>query len=61
VLLWHGARDVFSPVAHTRWLAERIPGAIDMILPGKAHFGALEVVPDVLSWLIRPVPADQPY
>jgi hypothetical protein len=20
-----------------------------------AHFGALEVVPDVLSWLIRPV------
>jgi len=61
VLLWHGARDVFSPVAHTRWLAERIPGAIDMILPGKAHFGALQVVPDVLSWLIRPVPADQPY
>jgi pimeloyl-ACP methyl ester carboxylesterase len=60
VLLWHGERDVFSPVAHTRWLTERIPRAIGTILPGKAHFGALEVVPDVLSWLIRPVPADQP-
>jgi len=60
VLLWHGEKDVFSPVSHTRWLAERIPGAIRTILPGKAHFGALEVVPDVLSWLIRPVPADQP-
>lgn len=60
VLLWHGEKDVFSPVAHTRWLAERVPSAIGMIFPGKAHFGALEVVPDVLSWLIRPVPADQP-
>ena len=60
VLLWHGAKDVFSPVSHTHWLADRIPGAIRTILPGKAHFGALEVVPDVLSWLIRPIPADQP-
>jgi pimeloyl-ACP methyl ester carboxylesterase len=60
VLLWHGEKDVFSPVSHTRWLAERIPGAIRTIFPGKAHFGALEVVPDVLSWLIRPIPADQP-
>jgi pimeloyl-ACP methyl ester carboxylesterase len=59
VLLWHGEKDVFSPVSHTRWLAERIPGALRTIFPGKAHFGALEVVPDVLSWLIRPIPADQ--
>jgi pimeloyl-ACP methyl ester carboxylesterase len=55
VLLWHGEKDVFSPVAHTRWLAERIPTAIRTIFPGKAHFGALEVVPDMLSWLIRPL------
>jgi pimeloyl-ACP methyl ester carboxylesterase len=53
VLLWHGEADVFSPVAHTRWLAERIPGAVPSIWPGSAHFAALEVVPDVLSWLIR--------
>ena len=55
VLLWHGQNDVFSPVAHARWLAERIPHAIMSISPGSAHFAALEVMPDVLSWLIRPL------
>jgi pimeloyl-ACP methyl ester carboxylesterase len=55
VLLWHGQHDVFSPAAHARWLADQIPGAIMSIRQNTAHFGALEVVPDVLSWLIRPV------
>ena len=54
VLLWHGQDDVFSPVAHAQWLADQIPDAIVSIAPSTAHFGALEVVPDVLSWLIRP-------
>ena len=53
VLLWHGQNDVFSPAAHAQWLAERIPGAMMSISPGGAHFGALEIVPEVLSWLIR--------
>ena len=55
VLVWHGEDDVFSPVAHAHWLAEQIPGAIKSIPPGTAHLGALEVVPDVLSWLTRKV------
>jgi pimeloyl-ACP methyl ester carboxylesterase len=54
VLLWHGQDDVFSPVTHAQWLADQIPDAIVSIAPSTAHFGALEVVPDVLSWLIRP-------
>jgi pimeloyl-ACP methyl ester carboxylesterase len=54
VLLWHGENDVFSPAAHARWLAGRIPGAELWMGSDAAHFGALEVVPDVLSWLIRP-------
>jgi pimeloyl-ACP methyl ester carboxylesterase len=54
VLLWHGENDVFSPVAHARWLADQIPDAIISIRADTAHFGALEVMPDVLSWLIRP-------
>jgi pimeloyl-ACP methyl ester carboxylesterase len=58
VLLWHGADDVFSPVAHTQWLAEKIRRAEVVIKPGTAHFGALEVVPDILSWLIRTDPTD---
>jgi pimeloyl-ACP methyl ester carboxylesterase len=53
VLLWHGGDDGFSPVAHARWLADQIPHAITSIRPGSAHFAALEVMPDVLSWLIR--------
>ena len=53
VLLWHGENDQFSPAAHTRWLARQISGAELWVGPGAAHFGALEVVPDVLSWLIR--------
>lgn len=51
VYLWHGEDDVFSPVSHTQWLAGRIPDAHAEYAPDRAHFGALEVVPDVLSWL----------
>jgi pimeloyl-ACP methyl ester carboxylesterase len=51
VYLWHGGQDVFSPVTHTQWLAERIPNAISDFPPDRAHFGALEVVPYALSWL----------
>jgi pimeloyl-ACP methyl ester carboxylesterase len=54
VLLWHGQNDVFVPVAHARSLAEKIPSAVMSISPGSAHFAALEVMQDVLSWLIRP-------
>jgi pimeloyl-ACP methyl ester carboxylesterase len=53
VLLWHGLDDVFSPVGHTRWLAERIRKSTLSIQPGKAHLDAIEVMPDVLSWLTR--------
>ncbi|WP_327247580.1 alpha/beta fold hydrolase [Streptomyces sp. NBC_01320] len=50
VLLWHGEDDVFAPVQHTRWLAERIPGAELVVERGAAHFGALRVLTRVLSW-----------
>jgi pimeloyl-ACP methyl ester carboxylesterase len=53
VLLWHGQKDVFTPVAHTRWLADQIPDVNMWIGPDTAHFTAIEVMPDVLSWLIR--------
>lgn len=53
VLLWHGQNDVFSPAAHARWLADQIPSAIMSIRPDTAHLGAILVMPDVLSWLIR--------
>lgn len=49
VLLWHGEDDVFSPVGHTRWLADKIPTAKTWVEPRASHFDALEVLPDLLA------------
>ena len=53
VLVWQGEDDVFSPVRHAQWLADQIPNASMLIQPGAAHFGAVEALPDMLSWLVR--------
>jgi pimeloyl-ACP methyl ester carboxylesterase len=58
VLLWHGARDVFSPASHARWLADRIPSAAVVVQAGAAHFGALDVLPDILRWVSAARPDD---
>jgi pimeloyl-ACP methyl ester carboxylesterase len=52
VLLWHGALDLFSPVAHTRWLAERISDVTMVVDPGAGHFGAIAILPQVLAWAV---------
>ncbi|MEV4517395.1 alpha/beta hydrolase [Dactylosporangium sp. NPDC049525] len=54
VLVWHGADDNFSPVSHARWLAARIPRAEIRVETETAHFGAVEVLPEVLTWLAAP-------
>lgn len=48
--LWHGADDQFSPVEHSRWLADHIPGASLSLEPGAAHFGAFRVLTQALKW-----------
>jgi pimeloyl-ACP methyl ester carboxylesterase len=57
VLLWHGDGDVFSPASHARWLASRIPNATVVVQAGAAHFGALDVLPDILRWVSAGPPA----
>lgn len=57
VLLWHGANDNLSPVSHARWLARRIPSAVVVIQAGAAHFGAIDVLPDILRWLTSDRPS----
>lgn len=52
VLLWHGAEDNFSPASHTEWLARRIKSAQLQVAPGRAHFAAMEILPDMLPWLV---------
>jgi pimeloyl-ACP methyl ester carboxylesterase len=52
VLLWHGEKDVFSPVGHTRWLAERIPDVTAVLEPAAAHFASFHALPRTLTWLL---------
>jgi pimeloyl-ACP methyl ester carboxylesterase len=52
VLLWHGTKDVFCPVSHTEWLARRMSSAELHLVEGVSHFGAFEVLPRVLQWLV---------
>jgi pimeloyl-ACP methyl ester carboxylesterase len=59
VRLWHGQDDTFSPVSHTRWLQDHLVDAeleVD-VEAGVAHFGAMEALPKILTWLIAPVDA----
>jgi pimeloyl-ACP methyl ester carboxylesterase len=61
VRLWHGDQDVFSPLGHSRWMADKIPSAHIEVEPGAAHFGAMEILPKVLAQLkedsLRPQPS----
>ncbi|MFJ1604700.1 alpha/beta fold hydrolase [Streptomyces sp. NPDC088253] len=59
VLLWHGAKDAFSPASHSSWLADRIPRSTSIVEPSAAHFGALRALPNVLSWLLADTPLPQ--
>ncbi len=51
VRFWHGADDNFSPVGHTRWLAARVRDSEVHVQSGTAHFGAVEILPEILDWL----------
>jgi len=52
-LLLHGADDRMVPPAHSRWLADRIPGADLRIVPGAGHVSVLRHSPAALEWLVR--------
>ncbi|WP_231873205.1 MULTISPECIES: alpha/beta hydrolase [Kitasatospora] len=50
VRIWHGADDKFSPVGHSSWLADHIPGAQLYLEPGAAHFGSLKEMTGAIRW-----------
>ncbi|HEX3955523.1 MAG TPA: alpha/beta hydrolase [Trebonia sp.] len=58
VKLWSGSGDVFSPTSHTRWLAGQISKAELEIASGAAHFGAMEILPKILTWVLGKVNAE---
>ena len=67
VLLWHGGDDQFAPAAHTRWIADQLRDGrrghaqedqVQVWIEERAaHFGAFEIFPEVLSWLVAPAVA----
>lgn len=54
VLLLHGTQDLMAPVAHGRWLAERIPGVEAEISDTEGHLTLLaHRIPQVHEWLLE--------
>jgi pimeloyl-ACP methyl ester carboxylesterase len=54
VLLWHGEHDMFVPIAHGRWLAERIPNVDARLSPDDGHLTlATRRIPEVHAWLLE--------
>jgi pimeloyl-ACP methyl ester carboxylesterase len=52
VLLWQGVQDLMVPVAHGRWLAERIPGVEAHISEEDGHLSIAEGrLPEIFDWL----------
>jgi pimeloyl-ACP methyl ester carboxylesterase len=51
VILLHGDADRIAPVAHARWLADRVPGVELVIRTGDGHISVLRGAADALARL----------
>jgi len=51
VILLHGDADRIAPVAHARWLADRVPGAELVVRQGDGHISVLHGAADALARL----------
>ena len=51
LLLVHGEQDRMVPSSHSRWLAERVPGAELWLRPDDGHICVLSSAEDTLAWL----------
>ncbi|HEX2905152.1 MAG TPA: alpha/beta hydrolase [Jatrophihabitans sp.] len=53
VLLVHGDQDEIVPAAHSRWLAQQVPGAELWLQPGDGHISVLSTAESALRWLVE--------
>ena len=51
VLLWHGEHDLFVPIAHGRWLAERLPNVDARLGRRRPPDPRTRRIPEVHAWL----------
>ncbi|WP_246865620.1 alpha/beta fold hydrolase [Clavibacter sepedonicus] len=51
VILLHGDADRIAPVAHARWLADRVAGVELVVRPGDGHISVLRGAADALARL----------
>ena len=49
--VWHGDADNYVSPAMGRSLASQIPGATYKNIPGAGHFGAVNIISEVLEWI----------
>ncbi len=52
VLLLHGRNDRVVPIAHSEWLAARIPRVELWLVPGAGHVSVLGSAEAALDWLV---------
>ena len=52
VSVWQGSTDVLVPPSHAAWLAQAIPGAEGQLIVGSGHFGLLDRLPQIYTWLL---------
>ena len=61
VLLWQGGQDLMVPVAHGRWLAERVPGVEAHISEPDGHLSiAVGRLGEIYDWLRARLIEDRP-
>lgn len=58
VLVWHGEEDSVVPVAHGRWLAERIPATRATLYPGEGHFAIADHAEEMIDALTSAAQSD---